>query len=734
MKKIASALTVLLVAMLASGTVFEKLYGPAFAQRYVYHAPYFIALWALLAVAAVWGLVRSGAWRRLPVLALHSAFGLILIGALVTHCFGLFGSVTLQPGVAQQRFVDESDPSVSHEMPFALTLQQFEVVTYPGTDSPMDYVSTVAVADAQGQQLVADISMNNILKYRHYRFYQSDYDADGGSTLSVSHDPWGIGITYTGYALLLLALIGLLVERQGGFRRLLREVGGGRVAALLVLLWLGGAAEAAPRTLPRESADRMGQMYVLYRGRVCPLQTLAKDFTTKICGSAHYAGLTPEQVLSGWIFYYDDWSQEPMFKIKGGYVRDALGLEGRRARLVDFVDDRGQRKLDSLIRALPMGDARAKKYRAADEKYQLIAMLYGGELLRIFPYVDSTGVANWYSQSDKLPLEMPDDVFLFIRKQLAYCQELVLSGDFEGLNYTFEKTRLFQQRQADGLLPSEGRVRAERLYNRMTAGKWLAMVSITLGLVGFALYLFGNGRRRLTAVVRTVGVVWMAALSLFLLLLFVLRWVAGGHVPMAGSYDTMNLLALIVGVATLCGVRRYGMVLPIGMLMSGLVLLVAMMGGANPPVTHLMPVLSSPLLSLHVTVIMMSYALLFFIMVNGVGALALQAFGRDATQQVAHMRQVSLLMLYPAVALLTVGIFIGAVWANVSWGNYWSWDPKEVWALITLFVYAAPLHERLLPALQKPVTFHIYCVVAFLSVLVTYFGVNMLLGGAHAYN
>ena len=94
---------------------------------------------------------------------------------------------------------------------------------------------------------------------------------------------------------------------------------------------------------------------------------------------------------------------------------------------------------------------------------------------------------------------------------------------------------------------------------------------------------------------------------------------------------------------------------------------------------------------------------------------------------------VSRAALYPAVFLLAFGIIIGSLWANISWGNYWSWDPKETWALITLLIYAFALHGSNLKVFQRPRFFHAYCIFAFLSVLITYFGVNFFLGGMHAY-
>ena len=732
-----SALMVALIGSMAAGTVMERFHGSEYALNHIYSSWWFVLLWALTAAGMVFMLIRSKSWKRPVVCTLHLSILLILLGALLTMTTGRHGEITLRPGTPSNRYVVERHgDTLTARLPFALTLDRFEVETYPGTHSPMDFVSHLTIDD-NGQRTDARISMNHILKHRHYRFYQSDYDEEGNSVLAVAHDPWGTGVTYAGYFLLFAALIGMFVERDGQFRKLWRSTAG-KAALTLAFLTLGAAthAQAAdkPSTLPRESADKMGQMYVMYKGRVCPLQTVAKDFTTKLCGSARYRGCSPEQVLSGWIFYYNEWKNEPMLKIKGDYVRESLGIGGKYARLTDFTDSYGTYKLDDALKNMPMGDPRRKNYRSADEKYQLTTMLYNGQLLKMFPHADSLQDITWYSQSDQLPLDIPDEEYLFIRKQLSLCQEYVVKGDFKALDELFEKTRIYQEKYALGQVPSKTQYRAERLYNRLTAGRWLAMVNITLGLVCFAAALICVGRgRKLYGPVRIAATIWMALLCAYTAIVFILRWVAGGHVPMAGSFDSMNLLALSICILTLLMARKYEMALPSGLLMTGFVLLVQMMGGANPPVTHLMPVLSSPLLSLHVTVIMIAYALLFFVMLNGISAVAMRLSRRDNTAHIRRLQDISTLMLYPAVALLAAGIFIGAIWANISWGNYWSWDPKEVWALITLLIYAAPLHNGIWKSFQKPLFFHIYGILAFLSVVITYFGVNLLLGGMHSY-
>ena len=738
-----STLIIAIISAMTAGTFVEMRHGNDYALSHVYGSWWFVTLWALLAAGIIVMMFFRKSWKRPVVCALHGSVLLILLGALLTMLTGQHGEMTLNPSVPTNQFtIEKHGESRTEVLPFSLTLDRFEVETYPGTCTPMDFVSHLQIQDG-ATTTDAKISMNHILKYRHYRFYQSDYDKEGNSVLSVAHDPWGVGVTYAGYLLLLIALIGLFFEREGQFRTLLQKIST-KTASLAILLilcaFLPTQAANKPTVLPKESADKMGQMYVMYKGRVCPLQTLAKDFTTKLYGNARYHGYTPEQVFSGWLFYTDDWQNEPIPRIER--------------------------------------DLKRGKQRGAEEKSQIINMLLNSQLLKIFPHADSAQQVTWYSRNDQLPLEISDDEYLFIRKQLSLCQEYAMMGNFDALNEVFEKTKIYQEKYSLGQVQSKTQYRAERLYNKLTVGHWLAMVTITLGLLCFAAALICLGKnRKLYKPVRMTAVVWMSLLCVFLALVFILRWIAGGHVPMAGSFDSMNLLALSICAITLIitkvetrhgtslqnhettaetrhgtslqnhqitvETRRaaslqntgniYEIALPSGLLMTGFVLLVQMMGGSNPPITHLMPVLTSPLLSLHVTVIIIAYALLFFIMLNGISSMIVRFTQPSNTAYLERLRDISMLMLYPAIALLAAGIFIGAIWANISWGNYWSWDPKEVWALITLIIYIIPLHSTVWKSFRNPMFFHLYCILAFLSVLITYFGVNLLLGGMHSY-
>jgi len=206
-----------------------------------------------------------------------------------------------------------------------------------------------------------------------------------------------------------------------------------------------------------------------------------------------------------------------------------------------------------------------------------------------------------------------------------------------------------------------------------------------------------------------------------------LRWWLGGHIPVSNGPETMLFMAWVMLLLTILIQKKFPIILAFGPLISSFCLLVAMLGGSSSQLTPLMPVLQSPLLSIHVMTVMCAYALFALQMLLGI-----YAFGAP-NSNLERITALSQLLLYPAVFLLTIGIFLGAVWANVSWGNYWSWDPKESWALITLMVYAVPLHKSSISRFRSTRFYHIYMICAFLAVIITYFGVNYLLGGMHSY-
>ena len=324
-------------------------------------------------------------------------------------------------------------------------------------------------------------------------------------------------------------------------------------------------------------------------------------------------------------------------------------------------------------------------------------MFYNGQFTKIFPYCLGNQV-SWYSPGGQvLPREIRVKEQFFIKQSMDFLTESIVTGQHDRAVEIIAKIKLFQRSMIGEVLPSETKTKAEIFYNRLRSVKFPVLITAQLGL----------------------------------------RWWLSGHIPLSNGYETMLFMAWLLLLLTVILFRRFRFILWIGPLAALCCLLVAMMTGSGSEITPLMPVLQSPLLSVHVMTVMCAYALFFMQMLLGIQALILIKRNNSSPDTFHHSLDrttaLSQLLLYPAVFLLTTGIFLGAVWANVSWGNYWSWDPKESWALITLMVYAVPLHKASLGIFSNPRFYHIYMVSAFLAVLVTYFGVNYLLGGMHSY-
>ena len=726
------------IATLTAATVVEKGKGTAYVLDHIYGAPWFTALWGAVVVAAVIYILRKRLHRRVWTFALHASFIVILAGSCVTHIWGEQGWLHLRLGEEGAAAFETRDGG-KVALPFTVTLEDFAITYYPGTRSPMDYTSTVRL-DGGGQTVTGKVAMNQILRHEHYRFYQSSYDSDmGGSILAVSHDPWGIGLTYAGYAMLVVSMAGFFFEGRSQFRTLLAMLGKGarRTAAIIAVMLVPAVASAddiRDKVLPVDVAEEFGRLYVYHNGRICPMETLARDFTTKLCGKSTYKGLTAEQVLTGWMFYYNYWKREPMIKVKGGDVAAALGIEGKRASLTDFFTTTNAYKLESLLRDERQAPV-LKGLREADERLNIASMAATGSIIKIFPCRDpQDSTLHWLSQTDNLPAGLEHGKWMFIRSSLNYVNELIAKKQFDKVAEVLVKIRKYQVKEAAGSLPSAARIGAERVYNRVERPLVLGAVLIVVGVASFAAACMRMARgKRQGRTSAAVQLVMLCAALAWLTVTLGLRWFVSGHLPLSNGFETMQFMAWCALIIAIVLRRRFELAAPFGFTVGGMAVMVSMMGETNPQITQLLPVLSSPLLSLHVVMVMVAYALFAFMMLNGVAAVVLRFAAHDGGEAVGRLAILSRVLLRPAVFALAVGIFIGAVWANVSWGRYWGWDPKEVWALITLLIYSFALHDGSLGAFRRPMFFHVFSIAAFASVAITYFGVNFILGGMHSY-
>lgn len=744
LKRTAFSLLGILLLILTIATILEKIYGTDFVNEYIYSSVPFVILWGVTAITSLLYIIKSKLHRQPVIFLLHLSLLFILAGAFTTWIYGEQGTMRVRQGEQQTSFTDSK--GISHQLPFSITLNQFEIIYYKGTLAPMDFISHISVADKDcHRQIQGKVSMNHIFSYQHYRFYQSGYSEDNeGSVFSVSHDPYGIGITYAGYTLLLLSTVFFFFSPQSRFRQLLKSPLLHRSLTVILLLFAFSlnsnflkANSTSPKVLPREVAEHFGDLYILYNNRICPLQTFARDFTVKLYGSSSYKGLTPEEVLTGWLFYYDSWKNEPIIRIKSNEARKLLEIEGNYARLKDYISTINEYKLEKMINHIRSGEQVTDKrgIEEADEKFNIINLVCTGAMMKIFPCRNIAGkTLEWYSQSDQLPQDMDNDKWVFIRKSMSYVNEMIVMKKYNDACLLLEKIKKYQQKECDGLLPADNKFKAEKIYNQFDYSKSVAMACICIGLICFIYYCHCMASQKRTsrkAIIILNILLWIV--FTYLSAAICLRGYVSNHLPLSNGFETMQFMAWCTLLLTFLLQRKFAMLLPFGFLLCGLTLMVSMLGESNPQITQLMPVLQSPLLSIHVVVIMIAYSLLAFIMLNGVTAVILHQSQKECKEQIERLQIISQIILYPAIFLLAIGIFIGAVWANVSWGRYWGWDPKEVWALITMLVYALALHPRSLPWFHRTMFFHVFCITAFITVLITYFGVNFLLGGMHSY-
>ena len=744
LKRTAFSLLGILLLILTIATILEKIYGTDFVNEYIYSSVPFVILWGVTAITSLLYIIKSKLHRQPVIFLLHLSLLFILAGAFTTWIYGEQGTMRVRQGEQQTSFTDSK--GISHQLPFSITLNQFEIIYYKGTLAPMDFISHISVADKDcHRQIQGKVSMNHIFSYQHYRFYQSGYSEDNeGSVFSVSHDPYGIGITYAGYTLLLLSTVFFFFSPQSRFRQLLKSPLLHRSLTVILLLFAFSlnsnflkANSPSPKVLPREVAEHFGDLYILYNNRICPLQTFARDFTVKLYGSSSYKGLTPEEVLTGWLFYYDSWKNEPIIRIKSNEARKLLEIEGNYARLKDYISTINEYKLEKMMNHIRSGEQVTDKrgIEEADEKFNIINLVCTGAMMKIFPCRNIAGkTLEWYSQSDQLPQDMDNDKWVFIRKSMSYVNEMIVMKKYNDACLLLEKIKKYQQKECDGLLPADNKFKAEKIYNQFDYSKSVAMACICIGLICFIYYCHCMASQKRTsrkAIIILNILLWIV--FTYLSAAICLRGYVSNHLPLSNGFETMQFMAWCTLLLTFLLQRKFAMLLPFGFLLCGLTLMVSMLGESNPQITQLMPVLQSPLLSIHVVVIMIAYSLLAFIMLNGVTAVILHQSQKECKEQIERLQIISQIILYPAIFLLAIGIFIGAVWANVSWGRYWGWDPKEVWALITMLVYALALHPRSLPWFHRTMFFHVFCITAFITVLITYFGVNFLLGGMHSY-
>lgn len=751
-KKIIFILYILVLVCMAAATIVEKSQGTNYAHAHYYGAWWFILIWAVLAALGAFYIIKRKV-KCASTLALHLSFIIILAGALLTHISAKRGMIHLRIDQPTDTYMaqDEEQGMKEEKLPFSLCLQKFEAKMHDGTNAVADYSSKFTVIDGDDKS-EGEVSMNNIYSHRSYRLYQSSYDEDGkGSVLAINADPYGIPVTYTGYALLFISLVWMLFDPKGGYRKLLKSPllkKGALMTALILSMGNIQTLHAESATgnlqnavLPKETAGKFGELHILYNDRICPVQTFALDFCKKIYGARSYQGLTAEQVLSGWVFYGNTWANEPFIKIKSGEMKTAMNLPDYASLNTFFNREMGGYTIGQYVQEYYNGQQDKFHQQAADidGKIQIIMELREGISLKVLPYtftknVKATkdhsfikaGTTTWFSPVDKLPQAVEHQHALYIRNVFSLLNGDVKAGNISRVNEFFVKMKKYQEVSSGNSLPTATQYKAERINNAFPFATILFMANLTLGFIALFYTIYRMTKKREIKALNIALPILLGVSFLALTLGLALRWIISGNIPMSNGYESMLTVAWFVMLISILMQLRIRIVMVFGFLISGFFLLVSHINQMDPAIGQMMPVLNSPLLSIHVSIIMMSYALLSLTFICGIMGICLRSHGEE-------LQALSRIFLYPALTTMGFGIFIGAIWANVSWGNYWSWDSKETWALITFMIYAVVVHTQSLPVFRKPLVYHIYITLAFLSIAMTYFGVNYFLTGMHSY-
>ncbi len=726
-------MAIIITCVMMVATFVDNSKGNVFATEHIYNSLWFVILWAVLACVSMAYIIKRKLYKHMAVLMIHLSFIIILIGAFTSWLTSESGKVHVRKGAPASTY--ENKDGKTELFGFTLKLEDFKVIYYPGTDAPMDYVSTLTSGNDH-----IEISMNSIGEHNGYRFTQSSYDDDmNGSTLGVLYDPWGIGITYIGYALLFISLLFSLFSNKTRMQAFYKKAMASQAAKVVALLLvfcssLSSLSANAQEQLKIDSKiyNDFGRICVLYNSRICPINTVATDFVTKLCGKPSWKGMSANEIFAGWVFDVPYWETVKMIEIKDKKVQELLGLKDKWASLEDFYNEYNEYKLEKPLKeAYKNGDKELqKKLGNADEKFNIIRMLYNGEMLKVFPYKNAKGNFMWIAPGESLKdVKLPEKELRFVMKSMDYLAESIITNETKRAEEIATKIYKYQHVRGKEIVPSTFGVYCELFYNTLNTQRWAIMLYLTLSLllVIASTMTFTEKKEKMLQKGKHILV---GIMLLHTTILLVLRWYVSGHLPLSNGYETMQFMAWAVILLTIFMYKKFTVIQNFGPLLASFALLVAMITDSNPQITQLMPVLQSPLLSMHVMVIMFSYAL--FGLMALIGIQGIMVHHRHSTEREEQLAALSQFLLYPAVTLLAIGIFIGAIWANVSWGKYWGWDSKEVWALITLLIYAAPLHSDI-KWMKKPLHVHTYMLLAFLSVLMTYFGVNYFLAGMHSY-
>ncbi|CAM3436813.1 putative cytochrome c-type biogenesis protein CcsBA [Flavobacterium longum] len=666
-----------------------------------------------------------------------------------------------------------------YQLPFDVKLNDFIASKYPGTEKSYSaFESRVTVLDGK-DKFDARIYMNHVLDHKGYRFFQASFDPDEkGTVLSVNHDFWGTNITYAGYFLLFFGLMAILFTKHSRFadlKRKLEKVKEKKASLLTMLLLLiglnvfgqqtphghGAAMQKPPKPTDAQideflektkidagHAAKFGRMVIQDEGgRMKPVNTFSSELLRKVSKNDQFRGMNSDQVLLSMLQFRDAWLQIPIMYVKkdNDSLRGMLGIGDQKyAPFLSFFDDQFNYKLEPFLDAAykaPVPNQFQKDIIDADRKVNLMNSALTGGILKVFPVPDDKN-NKWvsYMELEKIPLTGRDTlVKRLLPVYMASLSQSIQSKDYSMTDVYLDGINKFQKKFGYKVMPSEQKIDSEILYNKYDVFKklyYLYMITGVLMLLLTIVNIFVN--KPVMRFIITGFHILIGSLFALHTLGLMARWYISGHAPWSDAYESMIYVAWATMFFTLAFDRKSKLTVASGTFVASMILMIAHWNWMDPAIANLQPVLNSYWLMIHVAVIVASYGPFTLGMVLGAVSLILMLFVNDKNREKMdlHIKEITYInemALTIGLVMLTIGNFLGGQWANESWGRYWGWDPKETWALISIMVYAFVIHARLVPALRGRWTFNFMSVVAYYSILMTYFGVNFYLSGLHSY-
>lgn len=652
------------------------------------------------------------------------------------------------------------------QIPFSLRLKQFILERNPGSNSPSWFESQITLSDEHASvKEDKRIFMNNVLKYNGYRFYQSSYDSDEqGTILSVNHDYWGSLITYLGYLMLAIGIIFSIANKNSRFRKLSAELErlreSRKIASIVVMIMLGslsGTIKAQAQSnipdsvyIDKHHAERFGQLLIEDPGgRIKPMNTLASELVRKISRKTELMGQTPDQLLLGMLVYPEYWQTVPMIKVGHPEIQKILHIQGTYVSFSGIIDRHAAQ--NTYVLSSYVNEAYQKKPASRntfdtemirlDERINLCYQIYNADLLRIFPKQGDAS-KTWYSPvNNGNVFKEKDSIFVstIMPLYLRAVRDAAKSKDLKLAEEALELMKNYQVKTGKELIPPPSKIQLEILYNKLNVFERLGSF---YGLFGFILLMFQfiaifRPNMNLKYITRTITVLVVLCFVVHLAGL-IGRWYISGHAPWSNGYESLVYISFATVLAGIIFSGKSSITLSVTSLLAWLILFVAHLNWMDPEITKLVPVLKSYWLLIHVDVITSSYgflalgALLAFINLSLMIAQTHKnvAITRGIITELSMVIEMTLII---GLYMITIGTFLGGVWANESWGRYWGWDSKETWALVSVLVYAFVAHMRMVPGLKGNYTFNLMALLAFSSIIMTYFGVNYYLSGLHSY-